>query len=419
MQHTGNVYPTIALAEQFVSKNKTKERIFHGNGNGFYGNFIVTKDISKYTTSNFFSEVGKKFKIAVRFSNTIAEHGTSELMRDNRGFAIRFFNNNEIWDLVGLNTPIQWIETREDILLFHDAMEKSPYTGILDIDRKWDFIYNTPSSLHILTMIYSDRGIPSGWQNMNGYGCNTFSLINKNDEKVWVKFHLKTQQGNKWYTEEEAAKVSFDDPNKLTRDMYNLILNKKYPKWKMFIQVMEEQGWKDLDFNPFSSAQVWPHGKFPLIEIGEIEINELPTDQIEEFDKIAFGPGNLPTGIGISPDISLISRVISYPKLQSVRLNKNNINELPKHIKKEMDYYRRDDIYIKCHNSDLVNDYSQPRNLWNSFSKEEKSRLYKNIARHLSKANQSIIDNQIYLLNGISTEYGDGVLKEIKKINDK
>ena len=110
---------------------------------------------------------------------------------------------------------------------------------------------------------------------------------------------------------------------------------------------------------------------------------------------------------------------VSYPKLQSVRLNKNNINELPKHIKKEMDYYRRDDIYIKCHNSDLVNDYSQPRALWNSFSKEEKSRLYKNIARHLSKANQSIINNQIYLLNGISTEYGDGVLKEIKKINDK
>lgn len=419
MKHTGNIYTAVALAEKFTSKNKTKERIFHSNGNGFYGKFTVTDDISKYTTSSFFQNINQEFKIAVRFSSTIADHGTSEILRDNRGFSIRFFNNNEIWDLVGLNTPIQWTETREDIFPFHNAIVKNSSTGFLDIDKKWDFISNTPTSLHILTMIYSDRGIPSGWQNMNGYGCNTFSLINKENKKVWVKFHLKTQQGHKWLNENEAALESFNNPNKLTRDMYDLILSKNFPKWTMYVQIMHEDGWKDLEFNPFSPAQIWPHKDFPLIKVGEIEINDIPEDQIEEFEKIAFGPGNLPIGIGLSPDISLMSRVVAYPKLQAVRLDNNKINELPEHIKKEMNYYRRDEIYLKCHNSELIDYFRQPKILWNMFSDDEKNRLYKNIAKDLSKANINIINNVINILNKVDKKYGDGVLMAVREINDK
>lgn len=265
LKHAGNMYEALKFATIFVSKNKTQERIFHANGSGFYGDFKLIKDLSQYTSSQFLSGINKKFKIGVRFSNTISEHGTSEMLRDNRGFSIRFFGNNEIWDIVGLNTPIQWIDMIDDTMSFHDAMIKNPYNNIVDNNIKWNFINNTPSALHIMTMIFSDRGIPKGWQYMNGYGCNTTSLIDKNGNRHWVKFHLKPKQGIEWYTDEEAAQISFNEPDKMTKDMYSLIESGVYPKWKMYIQIMEENKWKDLEYNPFSSTNIWPHDQFPLL----------------------------------------------------------------------------------------------------------------------------------------------------------
>lgn len=417
LKHAGNMYEILRFAINFVSKNKTKERIFHGNGSGFYGDFKLTKDLSEYTTSQFLSKLNKNFKVGIRFSNTISEHGTSEILRDNRGFSIRFFGDNEIWDMVGLNTPIQWIDMIDDTMMFHDAMIKNPHTNILDNNIKWNFINNTPSGLHIMTMIFSDRGIPKGWQYMNGYGCNTTSLIDKNGNRHWVKFHLKTQQGIQWYSDEEAAQISFNEPDKMTKDMYSLIQSGNFPRWKVYIQIMEENKWQDLNYNPFSSTNIWPHSDFPLIEIGEIELNQLPNDQMDEFEKIAYAPGNLPEGMGLSPDFSLLARVDSYPRMQSIRLGKK-VNELPKHIKKDMSLYKNNFIWLECHNKQLDDYYySQPRNLWNTFSDDEKDRLYSNLAKSLYKIDKNLLNNILESFNKIHTDYANGVIKKIGEIN--
>jgi catalase len=347
----------------------------------------------------------------------LSEHGTSELLRDNRGFSVRFYGEEEIWDIVGLNTPIQWIDMIDDTMLFHDSMIKNTYKNLLDHTDKWNFINKTLSGLHVMTMIYSDRGIPKGWQHMNGYGCNTTSLIDKDGNRTWIKFHFKTQQGHDWYSEEEAAKISFDYPDKMTVDMVNLINSKNFPKWKVYIQMMEEDKYKDLNYNVFSSTNIWPHADFPLIEIGEFELNQLPNDQMEEFEKMALAPGNIPKGMGLSPDFSLTARVDSYPKLQQIRLGKK-INELPTHIRKDMDLYKNNIIWLECQNrQDEEYYYSQPRALWNLFDKNQKSRLHKNIAKALSRADKSTIDKIINRLMRIDPRYGKGVLKELGKLN--
>lgn len=413
LKHAGNIYTMLSFAISKYNQIKTKERIFHGNGSGFYGDFTLNKDLSEYTNCQFLTKTDKKFKIAVRFSNTIADHGTSELLRDNRGFSIRFFGDKEFWDIVGLSTPIQWIDDIESTMIFHDSMTRDHSNNTLNYDNKWNFVYNTPSGLHIMTMIYSDTGIPQGWQNMNGYGCNVFSLINENGSRVWVKFHFKTQQGRAFYLDEEAAIISFDQPDKMTRDMNGLISSGNFPKWKVFIQIMEEDRWKDINYNVFSTTNIWPHKDFPLIEIGEIELNQLPFDQMEEFEKIALAPGNLPKGIGLSPDFSLTSRVNAYPKMQELRLGMK-VNELHTHIKQDIELYKNNFIWLECQNKqDEEYYYSQPRALWNLFNDEQKNRLYKNIAKSLSKANQEIIAKIINQIYKIDPEYSSGVLREI------
>jgi len=215
-KHAGNFYTLLSFAMTKYKQIKTKERIFHANGSGFYGDFILTKNLSNYTTSQFLTQENKKFKIGIRFSNTIADHGTSEMLRDNRGFSIRFYGDKEFWDIVGLSTPVQWIDDLEQTMLLHDSMVKNFINNKLDYNNKWNFISSTPAALHVMTMIHSDTGIPKGWQHMNGYGGNVFSLINDQNKKTWVKFHFRTQQGREFYTDEEAAQISFERPDKMT-----------------------------------------------------------------------------------------------------------------------------------------------------------------------------------------------------------
>jgi catalase len=414
LKHAGNMYELLNFAVTRYGKVKVKERIFHGNGTGYYGNFTLNKDLSEYTNSQFLTNVGKKFKVAVRFSNTISDHGTPELLRDSRGFCIRFFGDNESWDILGLSTPIQWIDVVEDTMTFHDIMNRDTASNVLEYDNKWNFVNNTPSALHVITMIYSDTGIPQGWENMNGYGCNVFSLIKEDGKRTWVKFHFKTQQGRDFYTDEEAALASFYEPDQYTRKINKKIRSGNFPKWKVAIQLMEEDQWKDFDYNVFSTTNIWPHKDFPLIEIGEFELNSLSSDQIEEFEKMAFAPGNLPTGIGMSPDYSLALRVNAYPKMQQVRLNKK-INELPNHIKKDMELYKNNFVWLECQNrQDEEHYYSQPRNLWSLFDEDQKNRLYKNIAKPLSRANKETIDNVIGQFHRIHPDYAYGVAREIE-----
>ena len=415
IKNAGNPYAVIGFAMSKFNELKHKDRFFHANGSGFYGNFKLTKDLSEYTNSQFLTNNDKNFKIALRFSSTISDHGTSEMLRDNRGFSIRFFGEDEILDIAGLSTPVQWADSAESTGTFHESLNRHPYTNTLNYNNKWNFLYNNPSALHIVTMIYSDYGIPKGWQHINGYGCHAYSLINKDNKRVWIKFHFKTQQGKDFYTDEEAAIISFDQPDKMTKDMNDLILSKKFPKWKVYIQIAQPDDWKNVEYNMFSPTNIWPHKEFPLIEIGEIELNQLPVSQLKEFETIAFGPGNLPKGIGLSPDFGLVVRVRAYPKIQSLRIGKE-VNPLPDHIKKDFELYKDDPIFVESQNKQKEEHYYlQPRNLWSLFDDGQKSRLYKNIAKSLSKANNDTINNVLGEFYKIHPDYSDGVSREIKK----
>ena len=408
--HLGNMTETNFHAKDYVEK-KPKERLFHANGSGFYGTFTVTNDITQYTRSLVFSEINKKSEVLIRFSSTVSEFGTPELLRDNRGFAIKFLNQEEPFDILGLNTPVQWVSLRKDVLSLHDS-KRDIFKGFMDSDRRWNFFSNTPSTLHILTMIYSDRGIPKNWSHMNGYGVNTFSFINKNNERVWVKFHFKTQQGHEFLTDLEAADIMFDQPNYMTTEMNRSINNGIYPKWKMYVQVMSQESAINETFNPFQDTNVWPHKKYPMIEVGVIELNKIAENQLEEIEIQTFGPGNLPDGVGLSPDIALVDRAYIYPIMQKMRLNKN-IKKLSKNILNDIKEFEYTDLYIKCYNKETNDYYSQPRALWNLFSQEEKQRLYKNLARPLSKINKDILERQLNLFKQIDPDYSSGVTKEI------
>ena len=412
----GNMPAIIGFSLSKFKELKLKDRFFHANGSGYYGDFTSTKDLSEYTIADVFSGNNKKCKIAIRFSNTVADQGTSEMLRDNRGFSVRFFLDNEIFDIVGLSTPIQWVDKAESTDVFHSAFNRDERINALNYNNKWTFIESNPSGLHVLTMIYSDTGIPRGWENMNGYGCQTYSLINKNGKRSWIKFHFKTQQGRAFYTDEEATLISFNEPNKMSRGMNDLIVYKNFPKWKVYVQIAEEDSWKNVEYNMFSTTNIWPHKDFPLIEIGEIELNTLPESQVKEFNPIAFGPGNLPLGVGLSPDFALLARVKSYPMVQELRLGKK-VNPMPPHIKKDFELYKSSQVYVSCQNKQAEEHYYlQPRNLWNIFNDDQKNRLYKNIAVSLSQANQDIIDRVIVQFSMIHPDYADGVLKAIKNL---
>jgi len=399
-------------------KATTRERIFHGNGTGFGGSFTVTNDLTKYTTAKIFSEVGKQTEVVVRLSSTTSQNGTSEMFRDTRGFSVRFLGEDGPFDIVGLNFPIQYVVDREKVLDFHNGSQRNYFSGIYDQNIRWDFFSKSDQSLHQITMTWSDRGIPSSWRHMNGYGCNTFSFINKNGERFWIKFKFKTMQGIGFVTDEQAAVINQRDPNAHTNDMYRAISNKDYPRWKLYVQVMKEDECYEQTFNPFRNNNVWPHDKFPLVELGVMELNRADYHQLVTIERMAWSPSNIPEGIGMSPDGALLDRATAYPLVQRTRVG-FDVNKLSKHVKSEIKKFLPTDAYYLCENKDTNDHFNQVRALYNLFSNEEKQRLYDNLARTLFYVNEDIVNRMILQFNKVDVSYGNGVLEALKSLGFK
>src|SRR5699024_10408147 len=284
----------------------------------------VTHDITKYTKAAIFSEVGKKTDMFARFSTVAGERGAADAERDIRGFAMKFYTDEGNWDLVGNNTPVFFMR---DPLKFPDlnhVVKRDPRTNMRDNNNKWDFFTSLPESLHQLTIEMSDRGIPKSFRHMHGFGSHTYSMINEQNERVWVKFHMRTQQGIETITDEEAAEVVGKDSESNQRDLYEAIENGNYPKWKMYIQVMTEEEAKNMPYNPFDLTKVWYKGDFPLIEVGEFVLNKNPDNYFAEVEQSAFAPTNIVPGIGLSPDKMLQGRLFSYGDTQRYRLGVNH-----------------------------------------------------------------------------------------------
>ncbi|MFH0759475.1 MAG: catalase [Bacteroidota bacterium] len=304
------------------------ERRMHAKGSGAFGTFTVTHDISKYTRAKIFSEPGKKTELFARFSTVAGERGAADAERDIRGFAVKFYTEEGNWDLVGNNTPVFFLK---DPLKFPDlnhAVKRDPRTNLRSAKNNWDFWTMLPEALHQVTITMSERGIPLSYRHMNGYGSHTYSLINSKNERIWVKFHLKTQQGIKNLTDQEAEAIIGKCRESHQRDLLESIDKRDFPRWKMKIQVMTDEQAKKCKFNPFDLTKVWSHKEYPLIDVGVMELNKNPENYFVDVEQSAFNPTNIVPGIGFSPDKMLQGRLFSYGDAQRYRLGVNH-HEIP------------------------------------------------------------------------------------------
>lgn len=315
----------VILHEKMAHFNRERipERVVHAKGSGAYGTFTVTHDITKYTRAKLFNKIGKTTRTFVRFSTVGGEKGSADTERDPRGFALKFYTEDGNWDLVGNNTPIFFIKDPKKFSDFIHTQKRDPYTNLKSPTMMWDFWSLNPESLHQVMFLMSDRGTPIGYRFMHGFGSHTFSMVNDKNERVWVKFHFKSKQGIKNFLDAEAVEMKGKDPDFAQRDLVEAIDNGHFPKWTLKIQVMTEEQARNFRFNPFDLTKVWPHKEFPLIEVGELELNENPNNYFADVEQSAFAPAHIVDGIGFSPDKMLQGRLLSYPDAHRYRLGVN------------------------------------------------------------------------------------------------
>ncbi|AOK06239.1 catalase [Burkholderia sp. AU28942] len=299
------------------------ERRMHAKGAGAYGTFTVTHDITRYTKAKLFSEIGKQTPMFVRFSTVAGERGAADAERDIRGFALKFYTDDGNWDLVGNNTPVFFFR---DPLRFPDlnhAVKRDPRTGMRSAENNWDFWSLLPEALHQVTIVMSERGIPRSYRHMHGFGSHTYSMINAANERTWVKFHYRSQQGIENLTDAQAEALIARDRETHQRDLFDSIEGGNFPRWTLYVQVMSDAQARAFRFDPFDLTKVWPKAEFPLIEVGEFELNRNPDNFFAETEQAAFSPANVVPGIGYSPDRMLQARLFSYGDAQRYRLGVN------------------------------------------------------------------------------------------------
>lgn len=313
------------LIEKLANLNREviPERRMHAKGSGAFGTFTVTQDITRYTQAKFLGEVGKKTEMFARFTTVAGERGAADAERDIRGFALKFYTEEGNWDMVGNNTPVFFLRDPRKFPDLNKAVKRDPRTNMRSATNNWDFWTLLPEAFHQVTIVMSDRGIPASYRHMHGFGSHTYSFINDQNERFWVKFHFQTQQGIKNLTDEEAAQTVAGDRESHQRDLYDSIEAGNFPKWTMLVQIMPEAEAETCGFHPFDLTKIWPHGQYPLIEVGEFELNRNAANFFADVEQSAFAPSNLVPGISVSPDKMLQARLFAYSDAQRYRLGVN------------------------------------------------------------------------------------------------
>jgi catalase len=444
----------VHLIEKLAHFNRERipERIVHAKGAGAGGYFEVTKDVRKYTKAKFLSEVGKRTEIFARFSTVGGEKGSADAERDPRGFALKFYTEEGNYDLVGNNTPVFFIRDPLKFPDFIHTQKRNPGSNLKDPNMFWDFLSLTPESLHQVTILFSDRGTPCSYRNMNGYGSHTFKWYNDNGEIFWVKYHFKTDQGIQNLTREEAEHIKGADPDHATRDLHDAIKRGEFPSWTLQMQIMPAKDAENYRFDVFDVTKVWPHGDYPPMDIGKMVLNRNPSNYFAEVEQAAFSPANFVLGIGASPDKMLQGRLFAYHDAHRYRLGANYlllpVNQ-PKGVKVknyQRDGYMRFDgnegdapnYYPNSFNgpepdikaaepefavsgkvarqpySHPNNDFVQPGNLYRLMSDMEREHLIGNIASHIRNANKEIQLRQIQIFSKGDPEYGQRVAEALE-----
>ncbi|KLN59008.1 catalase [Kiloniella spongiae] len=426
------------------------ERRMHAKGSAAYGTFTVTHDITKYTKAKIFSGIGKKTDMFLRFSTVAGERGAADAERDIRGVAMKFYTEEGNWDLVGNNTPVFFLRDPMKFPDLNHAVKRDPKTNMRSADNNWDFWTSLPEALHQVTIVMSDRGIPATYRHMDGFGSHTFSFISADNERYWVKFHFKTQQGIKNLTDQEASELVGQDRESHQKDLFDSIENGDFPKWTLFVQVMPEKEAGSYHVNPFDLTKVWPKADYPLIEVGEFELNRNPENYFAEVEQSAFNPGNVVPGISFSPDKMLQGRLFSYGDTQRYRLGVNH-SQIPVNAPRcPFHSYHRDGamrvdgnggsrIGYEPNTKDEWNEqpdfaepplsiegaadhwnhredddyYSQPRALFQLMTTEQQQTLFENTARAVGGAKLEIQHRHIRNCYKADPAYGAGVAKAL------
>ncbi|MBA2113714.1 catalase [Bremerella alba] len=312
------------LIEQMANFNRERiaERQPHAKGSGAFGHFEVTHDVSKYTKAAVF-QPGTKTDTLIRFSTVAGERGSPDTWRDPRGFALKFYTTDGNYDMVGNNTPVFFVRDPLKFQHFIRSQKRRADNGLRDHDMQWDFWTLSPESAHQVTWLMGDRGIPKTWRHMNGYSSHTYMWVNNQGERFWVKYHFKTDQGIDFYTQDEAEKMAGQDSDVHRRDLFNSIKEGNFPSWTLKMQIMPFEEAKTYRFNPFDLTKVWPHGDYPLHEVGKLTLNRNPTDFHTEIEQAAFEPNNIVPGIGVSPDKMLLGRMFAYSDAHRARMGVN------------------------------------------------------------------------------------------------
>ncbi|HLR93587.1 MAG TPA: catalase, partial [Jiangellaceae bacterium] len=312
------------LIEQMAMFNRERipERQPHAKGGGAFGSFEVTNDVSAYTKAAVF-QPGTKTDMVIRFSTVAGERGSPDTWRDPRGFAVKFYTSEGNLDIVGNNTPVFFVRDPMKFQHFIRSQKRRADSNLRDHDMQWDFWTLSPESAHQVTWLMGDRGIPKTWRHMNGYSSHTYMWVNAAGERFWVKYHFKTDQGHDFLTQEEADRMAGEDGDYHQRDLHDAIESANYPSWTLYMQIMPFEDAKTYRFNPFDLTKVWPHGDYPLVEVGRMTLNRNVTDFHTEMEQAAFQPNNMVPGTGLSPDKMLLARGFSYADAHRARLGTN------------------------------------------------------------------------------------------------
>ena len=305
------------------NRERIPERVVHAKGSAAHGTLTVTHDITRYTKAAIFSEIGKTTPAFLRFSTVAGERGAADAERDVRGWALKLYTEEGNWDLVGNNTPVFFVRDPLKFPDFIHTQKRDPRSNLRNPTAMWDFWSLSPESLHQVTILFSDRGVPKSYRHMHGFGSHTYSFINAGGERFWVKFHFKTLQGIENLTNGEAAALVAGDRETHQRDLYDAIERADFPRWSFSIQVMPEADADKTPYNPFDLTKVWPHKDYPLIEVGVLELNRNPNNYFAEVEQSTFSPANVAPGIGYSPDKMLQFRLFSYADAHRHRVGVN------------------------------------------------------------------------------------------------
>ncbi len=304
------------------NRERVPERNVHAKGSGAFGTFTATHDMSAYTKAAVF-EPGTRTEMLARFSTVAGEQGSPDTWRDPRGFSLKFYTSEGNWDLVGNNTPVFFVRDSMKFPHFIRSQKRRGGNGLRDNDMQWDFWTLNPESAHQVTWLMGDRGIPRSWRHMNGYGSHTYMWYNAAGEKFWVKFHFISAQGVECLTQDDANRIAGEDSDFHRRDLFESIEAGEHPSWTLKVQVMPYEDATTYHLNPFDLTKVWPHGDYPLQEVGTMTLDKNPENFFAQIEQTSFEPSAVVPGIGFSPDKMLLGRVFAYADTHRYRIGPN------------------------------------------------------------------------------------------------